>query len=725
MTFSTEDAFMIDDVLVVPSQNKLENMGVEVQLQPKVMAVLQYLAQHQSRVISNDELINALWDGRVTHASVQKSINLLRNALGEVSDEEAIKNYSKKGYQLLLTPRALTPEESTSLAGVVVDNLDNGLPSATHDTPVDKSTENENSTEDKASSAFSFGGILFLLAILSAYYLLTNKPDNADVERNHKTRFEKQSGFTSETGHERGAQPHPDNHHVVYIRDFFNAQDLTRTESQLIVRNQNGEEWQLESSENSWFKLAWAPDDQSLLAVEVTRNNGQPLSPDFYEKADYLYHLYILKIDLQKQRLADKQLITQWQGRISSVDWWDDSNIEIVAKQGHGTESRRYHFSLDSQQLSPLDKLGLELKPFKSQILNKRTAVASYKEDHVVIHFLKEDQSIEHVEVLPFSKVDIDWIPDESGVLVFSNKRKLILLYRGGERVEVPFSMQRDRFVNNLRFQPDGQAIYYTEKKYRSDIWSFPTEGQANNLTNNSNLNYLPSYSSSGEKLVYASVRNNQANLWLLENGAEQQLTQNNSEHIRTVFWTDNDKHIVYKSDDKVMLLEVVSKTTSTLLEDKSLLPIALNIQNNTLLAVKYENNNTNLWEMNLTNQKQSQRTFGSLGSTFTNNDDVYFQYSGKDGLWILRAGQTKPEKLTDKLNRFSKILHANNDGVYFLTGGSCRESDIFYLTFSTHDITRISSRGTKIINTNSFHPKKGSVGWYCYLSESNIVKLN
>src|SRR5690625_6320246 len=76
------------------------------------MDVLCYLAQYHERVISNDELIAQVWSGRiVTHGSVQKSINLLRKAWSElVGEQEFVTHYSKKGYQLQVTPVVLASE---------------------------------------------------------------------------------------------------------------------------------------------------------------------------------------------------------------------------------------------------------------------------------------------------------------------------------------------------------------------------------------------------------------------------------------------------------------------------------------------------------------------------------------------------------------------------------------------------------------------------------------
>src|SRR5690606_36692736 len=105
--------FMLDDILVSPQHNNLSLQAQSVTVQPKVMAVPCYLAEHRDRVVGSDELLDQVWKGRVvTHASVQKSINALRNALTELAGErEYVAHFSKRGYQLLLPVVRLGSEE--------------------------------------------------------------------------------------------------------------------------------------------------------------------------------------------------------------------------------------------------------------------------------------------------------------------------------------------------------------------------------------------------------------------------------------------------------------------------------------------------------------------------------------------------------------------------------------------------------------------------------------
>src|SRR4051812_30191987 len=114
MAHDNDNGFTLGDVQVSPSHNTLNLGEKSIKLQPKVMAVLHYLAANHKRVISNEELMERLWQGRVvTHGSVQKSINALRSAFVElIGERDIIAHYSKRGYQLTIEPSfssAITP----------------------------------------------------------------------------------------------------------------------------------------------------------------------------------------------------------------------------------------------------------------------------------------------------------------------------------------------------------------------------------------------------------------------------------------------------------------------------------------------------------------------------------------------------------------------------------------------------------------------------------------
>jgi DNA-binding winged helix-turn-helix (wHTH) protein len=75
----------------------------EMALQPRVFDLLAYLVRHRSRVVSKDELLDALWPGvTVTDNSLQRAVSTLRGVLREGGMEDAVRNFPRAGYRFCI-----------------------------------------------------------------------------------------------------------------------------------------------------------------------------------------------------------------------------------------------------------------------------------------------------------------------------------------------------------------------------------------------------------------------------------------------------------------------------------------------------------------------------------------------------------------------------------------------------------------------------------------------
>ena len=714
MDINNKNNFTLGDIQVSPSHNQLSAHGHTVKLQPKVMAVLHYLACHHERVISNEELIEHLWAGRVvTHGSVQKSINALRSALSELmGEQELIAHYSKRGYQLTLAPQFLTAPLLT-----------------TQPLPEPEAPIEIHQPSKLAHHRWLFTGIGVILGalVIVAFVYHTSQPSMPAIIKNHKTSFNSTLGYTNETGHERSAIPHPDNKHVAYIREQFNLEGKGETNSEIVIRNPAGEDWRLASSQGSWFKLAWSPTGTHLVAIEVKRNEGQPYTPNFYEKPNYLYSFHIFSLELAKNRLLEKQQLSQWQGRIYSVTWWDENTLEFVAKQGPSSTAVRYRYSTQDQHLTQLDDIDGATNLLASAVLNKITALASLQKNGIQIDFLNEKQARLSRWQLNLAVADISWIPDGSGILIYSeDSRTLSTLYRDGKQVQIPLADIKDRVFSRPRYQRDGSAIFYTEEKRSSNILLMNPEGTKTSLTKNTDLNYAASFSSDGEKIAYASVRNNQTHLWLIEGNQERQLSsQLISSKVGSIIWSEDGKHLLYSAGNTLYDYSFLTGETALMLSDNDKIePIAYFPDSHRLILVKSNRDLRNLWRINTQTQQQKQLSFGSVGAAIAHKGDVLFQYAGKNGLWAVRNKDDALEQMAPSLKENTKLLRADEQGVYFIEGGLCRESDIYYFNYATAVTSPRLIRASKVVSTTAFHPSKGSLQTDCYLAEANIVLM-
>jgi len=95
--------FRLAGWLVQPSLNRLSCDDQVVQLEPKLMDVLVYLAENAGHVMSKIDITDAVWtDVFITESVITRSIAGLRRAFGDdVKSPRFIETISKRGYRLI------------------------------------------------------------------------------------------------------------------------------------------------------------------------------------------------------------------------------------------------------------------------------------------------------------------------------------------------------------------------------------------------------------------------------------------------------------------------------------------------------------------------------------------------------------------------------------------------------------------------------------------------
>ena len=89
----------------------------EIRLQPRLFDLLAHLLRHRDRVVSKDELLDALWpDLTVTESSLQRAVSLVRAALRQGGLDEAIRTVTRQGYRFCAELDADTASLSPSPA---------------------------------------------------------------------------------------------------------------------------------------------------------------------------------------------------------------------------------------------------------------------------------------------------------------------------------------------------------------------------------------------------------------------------------------------------------------------------------------------------------------------------------------------------------------------------------------------------------------------------------
>lgn len=109
-------AFTVGDWEVYPDRNRLYRNGHTTTVENKSMDVLVLLASRAGEVLSNDDLIDAVWNGRpMGENPVYKCIANLRSALGDDSKApKYIETIPRKGYRLVASVSATDNSTTTS-----------------------------------------------------------------------------------------------------------------------------------------------------------------------------------------------------------------------------------------------------------------------------------------------------------------------------------------------------------------------------------------------------------------------------------------------------------------------------------------------------------------------------------------------------------------------------------------------------------------------------------
>ena len=116
--------FLFADHMLDTDCRELNRGDLRVPVEPQVFDVLEYLLDHRDRVVSKDDLIEAVWSGRIVSDSTLTSrINAARKAIGDSgSDQKLIRTMPRKGFRFVGTVVAsqTRPENAAPLAAAEI-----------------------------------------------------------------------------------------------------------------------------------------------------------------------------------------------------------------------------------------------------------------------------------------------------------------------------------------------------------------------------------------------------------------------------------------------------------------------------------------------------------------------------------------------------------------------------------------------------------------------------
>lgn len=143
-----------------------------ISIAPQVFDLLEYLIRNRERVVSKEDLINAVWNGRaVSDAAVTTRLNVARSVIGDSGEKQRlIKTLQRKGFRFVGTVLELQEQESFAFPGDRAEPLKSapGLP----DKPSIAVLPFQNMSGDPDQDYFADGMVDEIITALSRFNFL-------------------------------------------------------------------------------------------------------------------------------------------------------------------------------------------------------------------------------------------------------------------------------------------------------------------------------------------------------------------------------------------------------------------------------------------------------------------------------------------------------------------------------------------------------------------------
>lgn len=95
--------FVFEDFSLDADRRELRRKGNLLPLEPQVFDLLLYLVQNRDRVVSKDDVLAAVWDGRlVSESTLTSRMNSVRSANGDTGEQQRlVRTIPRKGFRFV------------------------------------------------------------------------------------------------------------------------------------------------------------------------------------------------------------------------------------------------------------------------------------------------------------------------------------------------------------------------------------------------------------------------------------------------------------------------------------------------------------------------------------------------------------------------------------------------------------------------------------------------
>ncbi|HLM62413.1 MAG TPA: winged helix-turn-helix domain-containing protein [Pyrinomonadaceae bacterium] len=695
-------------------KRRLTCCGEIVSLTPKEFDVLFFLIENAGRVVERDELLDAVWtDIFVEEGTLTRNISWLRKKLAaHVGDQKIIETLPKRGYRFLpeITCRGEAPliieeqivqeiqiEEIIEFESSPHDGDDSIIPSSND---IEAATSPPKNLESKSAfSSFdnseallpapvrrSFSMIwlfpatlVLIIAAFAAYhgYVSSRQPSILLAT--------KIAPFSGLPGRENSPAFSPDGKQMVFSWDGGADNDNFDVYVKLIGA---GEPVRLTSGEPDEINPVFSPDGKSIAFVRVfPTHNEITMIPALggaerviYDRASYASISF--SPDGNSLAAAELDLLTNETG-IYTINLLTGEKTRLTMPEAPVVDH--------TPRFSPDGKLLAFIRYF-----------SSFKREIFVVPATGgEPRQITADDVRIYG---LAWYANSES-LFFTSFREVnqLNLWRVSINGDAPQMIATgSKNLNDLAISPDGKTIAFVEEATDENIWEIAPEQSLRPLIRSTRADHSQQFSPDGTKIVFASERTGNYEIWLsnADGKNQRQLTDSQGSAGSPRFSPDG-KHIAYDTQiaggSDIYVVSVNGGIPRRLTENakNNSLP-AWSVDGSWIFFLSNRSGSEQIWKMPVIGGEAVQITRQGAFEMFAAPDGkkiIYSKGTGKSGLWSVGTdgGDEKPIPELNEAGAWRSWSVAPN-GVYFTAFAPQIPLYVKFYDFKTGQIHQIAA---------------------------------
>lgn len=579
------------------NQRQISNTEKQLYLEPRQHQLLLCLLQLQGQVVSRDQLIAQVWQGRiVSDGAINRAVSILRKAFAHLDDQHNyIETLPKLGYRLALP-------DGQSVTAVVPDAAISGVEQVllrvTHESGWRK--------DWRRFAVYTLAVAVLLISVLAMWQQKHATPESLPLPVVQDAAMQPVTSFDGSEFHislDAAAK------RLLYHRMSANNQRQV---------------WLFDRQQEQHRQLSQPNEDARYAAI----------SPDGNQFAYVRFSDDGCKLMLQSLNRPPEVLMDCASDSWPQLYWQADGQALFYRQRPDKTQP--YHFyklSLSSLSSRQLTLTGADYRGDGDLALavGPMLAVLRYQSAHSRELLLLDVQSgaVQQHQTLPVQATTVHWLGDDL-LLVDGNS---LYLYRLASQ-DLHLLYRSPLSINSVAVAAD--MLYLSTNERSAAIWLRSPDGTEQQLSDSSRIDSLPRIAPDGSALAFLSDRSGEYQVWLkpAHGDARPLAALPGKPGFARFSWHPSAKHLLLVKDGAVYQLDVPAGNWQPL---TAMQQVAVANYSEHGEGIYYSSDSSGDWQLWYYEIASGQQTLLPVADAYSAHNlgaAVYFSRHHQDGLW-------------------------------------------------------------------------------------------